>query len=121
MARSSAPGANAAGARRRRSSARACARWSRRCGRAPARRATVEAGPAACRRTVVAMKVLLLAPAPTEVFLGGAATVTRYREGLQRYGHLCELFGGTSDGDLKQSLAGTIGRFKPDIVHAHDA
>ena len=67
------------------------------------------------------MKVLLLTPAPTDVFLGGAATVSRYRDGLQRYGHLCELFGGTVEGELKQSLAGTIGRFKPDIVHAHDA
>jgi glycosyltransferase involved in cell wall biosynthesis len=67
------------------------------------------------------MKVLLLTPAPTDVYLGGAATVSRYRDGLQRYGHLCELFGGTIEGELKQSLAGTIGRFKPDIVHAHDA
>ncbi len=45
----------------------------------------------------------------------------RYREGLQRRGHLCEVFGGTQDGGLKQSLEGTIGRFKPDLVHAHDA
>lgn len=67
------------------------------------------------------MKVLLLTPAPTHLFLGGAATVGRYREGLQRCGHLCELFGGTSEGGLKQSLEGTMGRFKPDIVHAHDA
>ena len=67
------------------------------------------------------MKVLLLTPAPIETCLGPAATVTRYREGLQRCGHLCELFGGTSEGELKQSLAGTVGRFKPDIVHAHDA
>lgn len=67
------------------------------------------------------MKVLLLTPSPTHLHLGGIATVGRYREGLQRSGHLCELFGGTSEGGLKQSLEGTIGRFKPDIVHAHDA
>lgn len=67
------------------------------------------------------MKVLLLTPAPTRVHLGGMSTVTRYREGLQARGHLCELFGGTDDGALKQSLHGTIGRFRPDIVHAHDA
>lgn len=67
------------------------------------------------------MKVLLMTPSPPHLFLGGAATVNRYREGLQRCGHLCELFGGTSEGGLKQSLAGTVGRFKPDIVHAHDA
>jgi len=65
--------------------------------------------------------VLLLTPAPTHLFLGGAATVLRYREGLQRCGHLCELFGATSEGGLKESLTGTMGRFKPDIVHAHDA
>ena len=62
-----------------------------------------------------------MTPAPTHLHLGGIATVTRYREGLQRQGHLCELFGGTSEGGLKQSLEGTIGRFRPDIVHAHDA
>lgn len=67
------------------------------------------------------MKVLLLTPSPTALFLGGIATVSRYREGLQVRGHLCELFGGTGDGELKQSLEGTIGRFRPDIVHAHDA
>ena len=67
------------------------------------------------------MKVLLLTPAPAETFPGPFATVQRYREGLQRCGHLCELFGATSEGELKQSLAGTIGRFRPDIVHAHDA
>jgi glycosyltransferase involved in cell wall biosynthesis len=67
------------------------------------------------------MKVLLLTPAPTHLFLGGAATVSRYREGLQRCGHLCELFGATSEGGIKESLTGTMGRFKPDIVHAHDA
>jgi L-malate glycosyltransferase len=67
------------------------------------------------------MKVLLLTPSPTSVHLGGAATTARYREGLQTRGHLCEMFGSTSEGGLKQSLAGTIGRFKPDLVHAHDA
>jgi glycosyltransferase involved in cell wall biosynthesis len=67
------------------------------------------------------MKVLLMTPAPTSLYVGNAATVHRYREGLQRHGHLCELFGSISEGGLKQSLAGTIGRFKPDIVHAHDA
>lgn len=62
-----------------------------------------------------------MTPAPTHLHLGGIATVNRYREGLQNCGHLCELFGGTSEGALKQSLEGTIGRFRPDIVHAHDA
>ncbi len=62
-----------------------------------------------------------MTPAPTHLHLGGIATVTRFREGLQRSGHLCELFGSTSEGGLKQSLEGMIGRFKPDIVHAHDA
>lgn len=62
-----------------------------------------------------------MTPSPTHLHLGGIATVTRYREGLQQRGHLCELFGGTSEGGLKQSLDGTIGRFRPDIVHAHDA
>jgi len=67
------------------------------------------------------VKVLLLTPAPGELHLGGSATVARYRDGLQRRGHVCEVFGGRGDGDLKQSLQGTIARFKPDIVHAHDA
>ncbi|MBL9078171.1 MAG: glycosyltransferase family 4 protein [Planctomycetes bacterium] len=62
-----------------------------------------------------------MTPSPTHLHLGAIATVTRYREGLQRAGHLCELFGGTSEGGLKQSLEGTIGRFRPDVVHAHDA
>ena len=62
-----------------------------------------------------------MTPSPTHLYLGGIATVSRYREGLQRSGHLCELFGGTSEGGLKQSFEGTVGRFKPDIVHAHDA
>ena len=67
------------------------------------------------------MKVLLLVPSPTNLHLGGIGTVRRYREGLQRSGHLCELFGDTCEGGLKQSLEGTIARFKPDLVHAHDA
>lgn len=67
------------------------------------------------------MKVLLLTPSPGHLHLGGMATVGRYREGLQQRGHLCEVFGDTSEGGLKQSLEGAIGRFKPDIVHAHDA
>ncbi|MEZ6036624.1 MAG: glycosyltransferase family 4 protein [Planctomycetota bacterium] len=67
------------------------------------------------------MKVLLMTPAPTHEHLGGFATVTRYRDGLQQRGHLCELLGGTSEGGIRQSLEGTIGRFRPDIVHAHDA
>jgi len=67
------------------------------------------------------VKVLLMTPSPTHLHLGAISTVSRYREGLQRSGHLCELFGGTSEGGLKQSLEGTIGRFKPDVVHAHDA
>ncbi len=62
-----------------------------------------------------------MTPSPTHLHLGAISTVSRYREGLQRSGHLCELFGGTSEGGLKQSLEGTIGRFKPDVVHAHDA
>ena len=48
------------------------------------------------------MKVLLLTPAPTDVFLGNSVTVNRYREGLQGCGHLCELFGGSSEGGIKQ-------------------
>ncbi|MFY9345874.1 MAG: glycosyltransferase family 4 protein [Planctomycetota bacterium] len=67
------------------------------------------------------MKILLLTPSPTRMHMGGIATVTRYRDGLQARGHLCELFGSTEDGGLKQSLEGTLGRFRPDIVHAHDA
>ncbi len=67
------------------------------------------------------MKVLLLTPSPSHLHLGGMATVARYREALQGCGHLCELFGATGEGGLKQSLEGTIGRFRPDIVHAHDA
>lgn len=64
---------------------------------------------------------MLMTPGPASVFPGASGTVTRYREGLQRRGSLCELLGGSSDGDLKQSLEGTIARFKPDIVHAHHA
>src|SRR5690606_9508971 len=30
-------------------------------------------------------------------------------------------FGDAGEGSLKQSLEGTISRFKPDLVHAHDA
>ncbi len=67
------------------------------------------------------VNVLLLVPSPTHLHLGGIATVRRYREGLQKCGHLCEVFGDTHEGGLKQSLEGTIARFKPDIVHAHDA
>lgn len=67
------------------------------------------------------MKVLLLTPSPSELFLGSSTTVTRWRDALMRRGHLCELFGTDHDGELKQSLEGTIGRFKPDLVHAHDA
>lgn len=62
-----------------------------------------------------------MTPSPTHLHLGGIATVSRLRDGLQSRGHLCELFGTTSEGGLKQSLEGTIGRFRPDIVHAHDA
>lgn len=65
--------------------------------------------------------MLLLTPSPGHLHLGGMTTVRRYREGLQHRGHLCEVFGDTSEGGLKQSLEGTVGRFKPDIVHAHDA
>lgn len=67
------------------------------------------------------MKVLLLTPSPQIQHLGSFNTVMRYRDGLQRRGHLAEVFGATSEGDLKESLAGKIGRFEPDIVHAHDA
>ncbi len=62
-----------------------------------------------------------MTPSPTHQHLGGIATVGRFRDGLQSRGHLCEVFGSTSEGGLKQSLEGTIGRFRPDIVHAHDA
>ena len=62
-----------------------------------------------------------MTPSPAHLHLGGQATVGRLRAGLQARGHLCELFGSTGEGELKQSLAGTIGRFRPDIVHAHDA
>ncbi len=67
------------------------------------------------------VKVLLLTPSPIEKHPGYTNTVLRYRDGLQRRGHLAELFGMTTDGNLRESLAGKIGRFKPDIVHAHDA
>lgn len=63
----------------------------------------------------------MMTPSPAEVFRGSATTVARWRDGLQGRGHLCEVFGSADEGGLKQSLEGTIGRFKPDIVHAHDA
>lgn len=62
-----------------------------------------------------------MTPAPAGLHLGGMATVARWRDGLQARGHLCELFGGGAEGGLKQSLEGTLGRFRPDVVHAHDA
>lgn len=67
------------------------------------------------------MKILLVAPAPAELFRGSATTARRYRDGLQRRGHLCEIVGDTTEGQLRQSLEGTIARFQPDLVHAHDA
>lgn len=67
------------------------------------------------------MKVLLLSPGPAELFRGAASTVERYRDGLLRRGHLCELVGDGGQGGIKRSLAGTILRFRPDVVHAHDA
>ena len=67
------------------------------------------------------MKVLLLTPSPVEKHQGSTNTVIRYRDGLQRRGHLAELFGVTTDGNLRESLEGKIGRFRPDIIHAHDA
>ncbi|MBK8979400.1 MAG: glycosyltransferase family 4 protein [Planctomycetes bacterium] len=66
------------------------------------------------------VKVLLLSPTPAGLYRGPAETALRYRQGLQRRGHLCELLGG-DDGDCRESLAGTLQRFKPDLVHAHDA
>jgi glycosyltransferase involved in cell wall biosynthesis len=66
------------------------------------------------------VKVLLMPPAPAALHMGGMATVARWREGLQARGHLCETFGG-AEGGLKQSLEGTLTRFRPDVVHAHDA
>lgn len=62
-----------------------------------------------------------MTPSPTDLYLGPASTVQRYREGLQRRGHLCELIGDAGDGALKESLEGAMERFKPDLVHAHDA
>ena len=81
----------------------------------------LDLGPRAENAETRGVKVLLMTPAPAELYRGTAGTVRRYREGLQRRGHLCECFGETAEGGLKQSLEGTIGRFKPDIVHAHDA
>jgi L-malate glycosyltransferase len=62
-----------------------------------------------------------MTPSPAQVHLGSGATVRRYREGLQLRGHLCEVLGGTDEGGLRQSLDGTVARFRPDLVHAHDA
>ena len=67
------------------------------------------------------MKVLFLTPAPTKLHMGGFATVARYRDGLQQLGHVCELYGPSGEGGHEQPLAAAIGRFQPDIVHAHDA
>lgn len=64
---------------------------------------------------------MLMTPGPAATYPGAAGTVKRYREGLQRRGSLCELFGETADGDLKQSFEGMLSRFKPDLIHAHDA
>ena len=50
--------------------------------------------------------------------LGGVAGES-VREGLQRSGHLCELFSSTTEGGLKQSLEGTTAA-SPDLC-AHDA
>lgn len=66
------------------------------------------------------MKVLLLTPSPTEIHRGPASTVDRIRTGLSRRGHLCELYGGAGDGTLHESLEGTLERFRPEVVHAHD-
>lgn len=63
----------------------------------------------------------MLTPSPSQLFLGSSTTVCRWRDALMRRGHLCEVFGKDEDGELKQSLEGTIGRFKPELVHAHDA
>ena len=67
------------------------------------------------------VKVLLITPSPTELHRGPATTVLRYRQGLQRRGHLCELLGGADEGGIKESLQGMVERFRPDLVHAHDA
>lgn len=63
----------------------------------------------------------MLTPSPSRLYLGSSTTVLRWRDALMRRGHLCEVFGTDHDGALKQSLEGTIGRFKPELVHAHDA
>ncbi len=62
-----------------------------------------------------------MTPSPAELYRGSSNTVLRYREGLQRRGHLAELYGAGAEGDIKESFAGIMGRFQPDIVHAHDA
>ncbi len=59
-------------------------------------------------------------PTPAALHMGGIATVARWRDGLQARGHLCEVLG-AAEGGLKQSLEGTLTRFRPDVVHAHDA
>ncbi len=61
-----------------------------------------------------------MTPSPSALYRGPSATALRYRQGLQRRGHLCELLGGEDEGGIKQSFAGAIERFKPDLVHAHD-
>jgi len=66
------------------------------------------------------VKVLFLSPAPTKLHMGGFTTVARYRDGLQQLGHVCELHGADGDGGQQQALIDAIGRFQPDIVHAHD-
>lgn len=68
-----------------------------------------------------AVKVLLMTPTPAVCHMGGLSTVARWRDGLQARGHLCETFGGGGEGGLTQSLEGTLTRFRPDVVHAHDA
>ncbi|MDP6928240.1 MAG: glycosyltransferase family 4 protein [Planctomycetota bacterium] len=64
------------------------------------------------------MKVLLLAPPRSAAYGGATATVHRYRDGLSNRGHICEVF---DRGVAGPSLEGTIERFHPDVVHAHDA
>lgn len=61
-----------------------------------------------------------MTPTPAVRHMGGQATVARWRDGLQSHGHLCETLGG-GEGGIKQSLEGTLTRFRPDVVHAHDA
>jgi glycosyltransferase involved in cell wall biosynthesis len=70
---------------------------------------------------LILVKVLLLAPGSPELDRGSSDTVARYREGLMSRGHLCEVFGESGRGELRRSLIGTLLRFHPDLVHAHDA